>query len=115
MWCKWDLHELRTTNSAEAFHSKLRKLLNNRMHPPFEDLLELLQEISLAALGTLLYMEANRNTVRPLRRRDSRRRRKISQAMEDFKREMEGRRRIPAAIINQFCSKMFLYVTEKTI
>ncbi|KIH68082.1 hypothetical protein ANCDUO_01580 [Ancylostoma duodenale] len=20
MWCKWDLHELRTTNSAEAFH-----------------------------------------------------------------------------------------------
>ncbi|KAL6729504.1 hypothetical protein Aduo_000552 [Ancylostoma duodenale] len=115
LWCKWDIHELRTTNSAEAFHSKLRKLLNSRIHPPFEDLLELLQEISMAALGTLLHMEANRNTVRILRRSDSRRRRKISQTMEQFKEQLNNRRNVPGSIINEYCIKMSRFVTEKRI
>ncbi|KAL6735804.1 hypothetical protein Aduo_006211 [Ancylostoma duodenale] len=88
LWCKWDIHELRTANSAEAFHSKLCKLLNSRIHPPFEDLLELLQEISMAALGTLLHMEAE---------------------------QLSNRRNVPGSIINEYCIKMSRFVTEKRI
>ncbi|EYC22186.1 hypothetical protein Y032_0017g3202 [Ancylostoma ceylanicum] len=57
------VRDLRTRNSAEAFQSKLCKLLSNLIHPLFEDVLELIQQMSMAVLGTLFHMGANRNTL----------------------------------------------------
>ncbi|EYC34233.1 hypothetical protein Y032_0001g316 [Ancylostoma ceylanicum] len=57
MWFKWDVRELRTTSAAEAFHSKLRKMVSRRTHPMLEELLECLQELTILALGRLLHVQ----------------------------------------------------------
>ncbi|VDN23610.1 unnamed protein product [Cylicostephanus goldi] len=57
MWCKWDMRDFRTTNTAEAFHSKLRGMLSRRINPPFEELLECLHAINTVALGSLYHIK----------------------------------------------------------
>ncbi|RCN47272.1 hypothetical protein ANCCAN_06714 [Ancylostoma caninum] len=115
MWCKWDLNEFRTTNGAESFHSTLRTVLSHRVHPPFEELIQCLQELNSVALGKLLSLETNRRPVRRLRRRDQERRQKIERTMGRFKRRLNSGVNVGTSTIVEFCVKMSRYVTEKTI
>ncbi|VDM83650.1 unnamed protein product [Strongylus vulgaris] len=88
MWCKWNLQELRITNIAEAFHSKLRSILSRQINPPFEELLECFREQHTLALAKVLHANENNAAAKHLRRRDRLRRYKNNATMEEFRMEL---------------------------
>ncbi|KHJ88793.1 hypothetical protein OESDEN_11404 [Oesophagostomum dentatum] len=69
LWCKWELTELRTTNLAEAYHSRLNTTFPTD-HPDMRTLLEKLRAINLEAVCTLQWLENNPGREKRLRRRD---------------------------------------------
>ncbi|CAJ0609922.1 unnamed protein product [Cylicocyclus nassatus] len=115
MWCKWDIQDFRTTNTAEAFHSKLRGMLSRRINPPFEELLEFIHSINSLALGMLMHVKENVRALKLLRRKDQERRVKIDQAMNEFKELHFSNDSLDNNIIKNYCRKMSQFVSEKTI
>ncbi|CAJ0606947.1 unnamed protein product [Cylicocyclus nassatus] len=115
MWCKWGMQDYRTTNAAEAFHSKLRGMLSKRINPPFEELLECLHSINSLALGMLKHVQENARASRALRKKDQERRDKINNAMDEFKEMLRLDDDLEIDVINNYCRKMSQFVTEKTI
>ncbi|CAJ0602128.1 unnamed protein product [Cylicocyclus nassatus] len=109
------LEDYRTTNAAEAFHSKLRGMLSKRINPPFEELLECLHSINSLALGMLKHVQENARASRALRKKDQERRDKINNAMDEFKEMFRLDDDLEIDVINNYCRKMSQFVTEKTI
>ncbi|KHJ77622.1 hypothetical protein OESDEN_22758, partial [Oesophagostomum dentatum] len=75
MWCKYLVHELRTTNTAENYHSRLRKIIGKN-HPPLAQLILAFRSLTSIAKVTLMRMEVLRHESRSLRTRDQIRREK---------------------------------------
>ncbi|VDM67049.1 unnamed protein product [Strongylus vulgaris] len=57
MWCKYMVHEERTTNAAENYHGRLRRILMKK-HPPLASLLLVFRAFTSVAKATLKRMEA---------------------------------------------------------
>ncbi|CAJ0604864.1 unnamed protein product [Cylicocyclus nassatus] len=115
LWCKWEHEELRTTNIAEAFHSKLRTILSRRINPPFEELLDCIREQHTLALAKMLYAGENNTATKSLRSRDRLRREKINAAMAHFKEVVDDNDEVAVEDIVEYCLNMSRYVSEKLV
>ncbi|KAL6738326.1 hypothetical protein Aduo_011886 [Ancylostoma duodenale] len=90
LWCKWDLTELRTTNLAEAYHSKL-------------------------PVAKLISLDQFPNERRRLRRRDRLRRQKFAAKMAEFERELSRGGIVKTVAIVRYCRHVARFMTEKAI
>ncbi|CAJ0593381.1 unnamed protein product [Cylicocyclus nassatus] len=111
LWSKWGVDELRTTNLAEAFNSKLGVLFDSD-HPPLKELIEGLKSINTVANCSLRYHEKHPGEGKRLRARDRERREIICELMMDF--EQRFRNGVSTREIEDYCQKMSRFVTEKS-
>ncbi|RCN37735.1 hypothetical protein ANCCAN_16354 [Ancylostoma caninum] len=56
MWCKYQVFEYRTTNAAENYHGKMRKIFG-RLHPPLVNLIITMRSLTAQAKARLYRME----------------------------------------------------------
>ncbi|KAK6060499.1 hypothetical protein COOONC_01839 [Cooperia oncophora] len=113
LWCKWGMNELRTTNLAEAYHSKLRRVLKKK-NVDLDALLKRVRAANTRAFADLCALERMPDEERRLRKRDRDRRLKIAAEMRRFERVME-RPCILTSTIIKYCRRMSQFVSEKTI
>ncbi|KAL6729787.1 hypothetical protein Aduo_000811 [Ancylostoma duodenale] len=95
-WCKFGIHTLRTTNTAEAYHRKLKDLFKCA-HPPLATLIKALRGIDLQAQCML-----------------KRRRERVEKCMRRFNVRYQTRGATNGGI-ERYCKKMSRFVACKAI
>ncbi|KHJ82189.1 hypothetical protein OESDEN_18119 [Oesophagostomum dentatum] len=113
MWCKYLVHELRTTNTAENYHSRLRKIIGKN-HPPLARLILAFRSLTSIAKVTLMRMEVLRHESRSFRTRDQIRREKVNRAMADFE-EVRRSPYLNTIFVERYCREMSRFTSEKVI
>ncbi|RCN36028.1 hypothetical protein ANCCAN_18095 [Ancylostoma caninum] len=113
LWCKFGIYVLRTTNTAEAYHRKLKETFKCA-HPPFATLIKALRRIDLQARCTLVHKDKNPNAEKRLRARDRRRRVKVERCMRRFnaRYQTQGATNLD---VERYCKKMARFVSNKAI
>ncbi|KAK6734095.1 hypothetical protein RB195_017707 [Necator americanus] len=114
MWCKYMVHEQRTTNVAENYHMRLRQMIG-KYHPPLTELILVLRSVVAVAKATLSRMETFPNEMKKLRRKDRVRREKIEAAMSTFEASIQGGQNPSMAEIGRYCRKMSRYTSDKAV
>ncbi|EYC27331.1 hypothetical protein Y032_0009g654 [Ancylostoma ceylanicum] len=114
LWCKWGLTELRTTNLAEAYHSKLRRIIRKK-NVNLQLILERIRKENTTAIAKLISLDQFPNEGRRLRRRDRLRRQKFAAKMAEFERELSRGGIVTTVSIIRYCRHMARFMTEKAI
>ncbi|KAL6724002.1 hypothetical protein Aduo_018940 [Ancylostoma duodenale] len=78
LWCKYMFIEQRTTNMAENYHGRLRKIFGGRKYPKFEQLVLALQSVTAVTETDLMNLGPTGQRAKKLRPETS----------DDMKREM---------------------------
>ncbi|VDM79024.1 unnamed protein product [Strongylus vulgaris] len=112
MWCKYMVHEERTTNAAENCHGGLRRILIKK-HPPLASLLLVFRAFTSVAKATVKRMEAFPHEGRILRRRDRERREKVDRAMATFE-EFRGPY-LTSMQVGRYLRKLSKYTSDEAI
>ncbi|VDK51171.1 unnamed protein product [Cylicostephanus goldi] len=113
MWCKYMVHEERTTNAAENYHGRLRKILMKK-HPPLASLLLVFRSFTSVAKAKLARMERYPREGRALRKRDRIRREKVDRAMNTFE-ELRAGPYLTTVQVGHYLRKMSKYTSDKAI
>ncbi|KAL6730042.1 hypothetical protein Aduo_001038 [Ancylostoma duodenale] len=113
LWCKFGIYVLRTTNTAEAYHRKLKEVFKCA-HPPLATLIKALRRLDLQSRCKLLHKEKNPNAEKQLRAQDRRRRENVEQCMRRFNGRYHTRGATNAEI-ERYCKKMSRFISNKAI
>ncbi|KIH53498.1 hypothetical protein ANCDUO_16373 [Ancylostoma duodenale] len=113
LWCKFGIYVLRTTNTAEAYHRKLKEVFKCA-HPPLATLIKALRRLDLQSRCKLLHKEKNPNAEKQLRAQDRRRRENVEQCMRRFNGRYQTRGATNAEI-ERYCKKMSRFISNKAI
>ncbi|CAJ0590211.1 unnamed protein product [Cylicocyclus nassatus] len=113
MWCKYLVHEQRTTNAAENYHGRLRRIIGKK-YPPLAHLILAFRSLTVMAKATLVRMNLFRNVSRTLRKRDLNRREKVDRAMTAFE-EQRNSQALNSHIVGRYSRRMSRYTPEKAI
>ncbi|KAL6726796.1 hypothetical protein Aduo_008730 [Ancylostoma duodenale] len=113
LWCKWELMDLRTTNLAEAYHSKLNTSFSTD-HPDVRTLLEKLRTFDLEARCALQLLENNPEHCKRLRKRDLERREKVEESMTRFA-TLYRNRGATRTDIEKYCINMSKFISGETV
>ncbi|EYC30583.1 hypothetical protein Y032_0005g2734 [Ancylostoma ceylanicum] len=112
LWDKFEVHELRTTNLAEAYHNQLNTLMDGD-HPTLSRLIEVLRDLDSEAESALITLQQNPSHTKHIRRKDLERRERISEEMRRFSSQYRGG--VDNREIDDYCQNMSRFVSNTTI